>query len=191
VLDDGRLLERIANGEHRAFEVLVTVYQARFLAVAEGVTGDRASAEDAVQEAFLRILRFASDVDGRRDPKPWLFRICVNCARDEAIRRSRCSRREANIVGGDAFYAELATPLALMVKSEEKALLADMVSRLEPDFRTMLMLRFTADLKYEQIARALGIPVGTVKSRLHAAVEKLRAVAEVQFERYHRGGIHG
>ena len=173
MLDPGRLLARVADGDKRAFEILFTVYQARFLAVAESITGDAAGAEDAVQETFVRILRFAADADSRRDPSAWLFRICVNCAKDDRARRSSRLARESLREGAD-WARDLATPLSEIIKQEKREIIAREIQALPPDLRTILTLRFTADLKYEQIAGILDVPLGTVQSRLHSAVGKLR-----------------
>lgn len=173
MLDPGRLLARVADGDKRAFEILFAVYQARFLAVAESITGDLAGAEDAVQEAFVRILRFAADADSRRDPSAWLFRICVNCAKDDLARRRTRLAREAPREGSDRTQ-DLATPLSEVIRQEERGIVTEEIRSLPPDLRAVLMLRFTADLKYDQIADVLGVPLGTVQSRLHSAVEKLR-----------------
>ncbi|MFH0963209.1 MAG: sigma-70 family RNA polymerase sigma factor [Planctomycetota bacterium] len=178
MVEVGKLLERVAEGDKRAFEILFSIHQARFLAVAEAITGNRSSAEDAVQEAFVRVLRFAADADGRKDPSAWLFRICVNCAKDEVARRR--GRRGWEELRGDLTRTEsFGAPEAAAMAEEERELVTEEIRRLRPDLRTVLTLRFTADLSYEQIAGVLGVPLGTVQSRLHSAVGELReAVAQ-------------
>jgi len=171
--DAGKLLARVANGDKRAFEILFTIFQARFLAVAESVTGDASMAEDAVQEAFVRVLRFASSSDGRKDPNAWLFKICVNCARDELARRRRRTTHEYAPEALD-WAQDLATPLAKMLEQEKREIVTAAIRSLAPDLRAVLTLRFTADLTYEQIAGVLDVPLGTVQSRLHAAMGKLK-----------------
>ena len=169
----GKLLARVAEGDKKAFEILFTIFQTRFVAVARSITGELSSAEDAVQEAFVRVLRFASDADGREDPDAWLFRICVNCARDEA-ERARKGRGRVWSGGTAAWTAESSTPLLSTIAEEEHEILSQEIQGLRRDLRTALTLRFTADLAYEQMAKVLAIPLGTVQSRLHAAVKKLR-----------------
>ncbi len=171
MLDVGALLCRVADGDRLAFEILLTTFQARFLAVAEAITRNSASAEDAVQETFIRILRFAADADSRRDTRAWLFKICVNCARD--VRARSLSRQSASLNEATC-VADRATPLAYLLARERQAALSDAIAELPSHLRTALVLRFTADLSYAEIARVLVVPVGTVKSRLHTALARLR-----------------
>jgi len=178
VVDVGKLVSQVADGRRKAFEILLTIYESRFLAVARAITGDAAAAEDAVQEAFIRILRFAADADAHRNPDPWLFRICVNCARDERDRSRRSRPAEDSFDWLDG-AVDLSTPLSLSIAAEDRSRLVEALAALKPELRVVLLLRFTADLKYDQIAGVLGIPAGTVKSRLHAALGMLRRTVGV------------
>ena len=170
MVDIGLLLSRIANGDRLAFEILLTTVQARFLSVAEAIIGDRTGAEDAVQETFIRVLRFAADADAGRDPKAWLFRICVNCARDV---RAGTSRHRAAPLPESGWADEGTTPLGDLLARERREAVARGLNDLREDLREVLLLRFTADLSYAQIARVQEVPIGTVKSRMHTALRQL------------------
>ena len=177
MLDVGGLLTRIADGDKLAFEILLTTFQSRLLTVAEAVIGEAVAAEDAVQETFVRVLRFAADADSCRDPRAWLFRICVNCARDM---RARSLRRRGVPLEAASIHTDTITPIGQLIAQEKYREVTHAIEELSERKRTVLMLRFTADLSYAQIASVLDVPIGTVKSRLHKALARLRRTAEIR-----------
>lgn len=160
----GRLVERYRVELHR--------FLARFL-------GSASAADDVFQEAFLQVHQSARTFDLARRFKPWLFTIAANKARDwhrRAKRRSGLSLdaplgvegRQPTL--GDTLAGTEEPPAAPAFRTEEAARVKAVVDSLPPHFREILLLSYFQRLSYNQIADGLQIPLGTVKSRLHAAV---------------------
>jgi RNA polymerase sigma-70 factor (ECF subfamily) len=168
-VDQRGLVERAGKGDHDAFAVLARASVARLDAVARLILRDADLARDAVQEAMVRAWR---DLPGLRDPgnfDAWLHRLTVNASID-AIRRRR--RRVIEV--------EL-TPIHDPAIPDETTRVADRdqvaraLERLDPEQRAVIVLHYYLGLPLQDAAAALGIPVGTAKSRLHRALTSLRA----------------
>jgi RNA polymerase sigma-70 factor (ECF subfamily) len=143
-------------------------------------TGDRNSAEDVFQEAFLQIHQSADTFDSSRSFKPWLFTIAANKARDYMRRRSRRSAAPLDApVGGagdeggsfvDLLQADLPMPDDRIQREELQQTVQRTIRQMPDHLREILMLAYFQQLSYNDIAQMLDIPLGTVKSRLHTAV---------------------
>jgi RNA polymerase sigma factor (sigma-70 family) len=134
--------------------------------------GNRFEAEDAVHDAAERAWRSWGSL---RDPAQfdaWFGRILVNVCRDRLRRRRRVTLIEVSSETPDASDDAAERHIARM---SERARVLDMLEALSPDERTAIVLRFDADLTVPEIARLTGAPEGTVKSRIHHAIQKLRA----------------
>jgi RNA polymerase sigma-70 factor, ECF subfamily len=134
--------------------------------------GDRAQAEDLVQETFLRLLRQRTYTRGRAF-KPWLYAVATNLARDQLrVARSR------PVESGDEVLVLLPdrgpSPEQRAVAAAEAMRVAAALDRLGGEVRATLVLRYANDLTLADIAAALDVPVGTVKSRLNAGTRRLR-----------------
>lgn len=178
---DEQLLLAYRQGDDGAFEVLVRRYQPELFRFLFRLMGNRAGAEDVFQEAFVQIHLSADSFDATRRFKPWLFTIAANKARDAMRRNARRKALDLSApVSGDQdeggkTYIDL---LQIDVPAPDSALseaeLSEMVQRaideLSVPLREILLLSYFQRLSYNQIADALDIPLGTVKSRLHAAV---------------------
>jgi len=157
-------------GDQDAFVALLDGAAGQAYRLARVIVRDDLMAQDAVQEASIRAWR---DLPRLRDPEKWpqwYRRIAVRAAIDQA-------RREA----GERHLALDPLPASRADASESIARrdeLAVALRRLSPDDRALLALRFAADLEVPDIAEALGIPLGTAKSRLHRALAKLRTELE-------------
>jgi RNA polymerase sigma-70 factor (ECF subfamily) len=158
------------------FDALFRAHWGRAYRAAYLVVHDAAAAEDIAQEAFIAAARSIDRFDWRRPFAPWLHRIVVNRAIDWA--RARALRRE---VGGDALLAADAAgaPPPDQPQSgldEVTAALAE----LSPEHRAVIVLRYLLDYRPGEIARLLGLPRGTVNSRLRRGLDRLRAVLEAE-----------
>lgn len=145
------------------------------------IVRDAADAQDAAQEAFVRAYKALDRFDAGQPFRPWLLRIVTNTAlnnRRSAKRRAELSERYAREArqGGDGV-----SPEAAAQHSEEARRVWSAVSELSPSDQTLLYLRYFLDVSEAEAAAAIGRPAGTVKSRLHRALRRLRAVIE---ERY-------
>ncbi len=162
---DEELMTFVARGDERALGALVERHSGRMHAHLVRMTGSGEDAEDLLQETWLRVARAARSFDPGRAVRPWLFGIASNLARD-LHRRRAVRRRLASEARG---ACEPVTP-----RPFETLALRDRVGRLPDRLREVLWLRYYEDLSEAEMAEALGIPRGTVKSRLHGAIRELK-----------------
>jgi RNA polymerase sigma-70 factor (ECF subfamily) len=184
------LVEALADRRPGSFEALVRAYQNELFSFAVRVTGNREDAQDAVQEALLRVHRalFRSYTPERvrqLSLRPWLYTAAVNSARnrlrgrrdakslDETFADGRPRLQPASPILGPAALAEAAE----LARALERALL-DLPAR----FRMAVVLRTVEGLSYQEVAEALGRPVGTVKSDVHRGLRKLRTLLEPRLQ---------
>jgi RNA polymerase sigma-70 factor (ECF subfamily) len=139
--------------------------------VARYLIGDDDLAADAVQEVFLKLLRNIHRFHGRSRWTTWLYRVVHNTVHD--LRRRRRPELPLSEAAGTP-AAEPGAP-ARVVRRESAERVRRAVERLSPKLREVVLLRYVADLSYEEISGALRISRGTVASRLHRALERLAA----------------
>jgi RNA polymerase sigma-70 factor (ECF subfamily) len=164
--DDQGLVAAAQAGDQRALETLLRRHYDRVHAVCRRIAGSTRDADDAAQEAMIGIVRGLPRFDGRAQFSTWVYRIATNAALDELRRRKR--RPALALVTDEGEPAETPDPLAAReVEAPADRLSIDAaLDSLPEDFRTAVVLRDVADLDYAEIAEALGVPVGTVKSRI-------------------------
>jgi RNA polymerase sigma-70 factor (ECF subfamily) len=173
------LLARARRGDHAAFAALMIEARPRALAVALKVLRNPDDAEDAVQEAFLKVWRYLGRFEGRASFSTWIHRIVMNASLD-LLRRHGC-RPEAHVEadadsGHDRRPVEPSheeTPERSLAVAQESAIIRTALAALSPAHRQALTLREFEDRSYEEIAQAERCPIGTVMSRLHHARRKL------------------
>jgi len=177
---DERLLADYRGGDKGAFVALVKRYERELFHFLARFLGDRASAEDIFQEAFLQVHQSADQFDPARRFKPWLFTIAANKARD--LRRSRARRPtqplQASLHNDDQSSGEFIDlmqavqegPTEPLERKELEELVRKTVSDMPDPLREVLLLAYFQQFPYKQISEMLGVPLGTVKSRLHSAV---------------------
>lgn len=178
---DEQLLAEHLEGLPDRFELLVRRHSQELYRFLARFTGNGATAEDLVQEAFLQVHLAAASFDRSRRFKPWLFTIAANKARD--LLRSRGRRPEvpldAVVGSGDDesgqtfrdFMADnSADPVAGLESGEERERVRSVLAGLPDHLREALVLSYYHRFSYKEIAEIMGVPLGTVKSRLHAAV---------------------
>src|SRR5437764_3116640 len=177
---DEQLLSAYRHGERPSFAVLVLRYQRELYHFLVRFLGDRAAAEDVFQETFLQVHQSADQFDPQRRFRPWLFTIAANKARD--LIRSQARRPanplQASISPGDdesgefidLMQSDAQTPSDPMEKRELQQLVHGTVTGMPEHLREILLLSYFHQFPYKQISEILDIPLGTVKSRLHAAV---------------------
>jgi RNA polymerase sigma-70 factor (ECF subfamily) len=182
---DEDLLARFCRGETEAFGALVRRYERELYGYLRRYLGDGNLAEDVFQNTFLQLYLKSGQYEAGRPVRPWLYTIATNQAID-ALRRSGRHQavsleqgREESSDGElrsllDLLESRGPSPVDAASGQERRRRVRASVERL-PDFlRQVLVLAYYQGLKYREIADVLGIPVGTVKSRLHAALVKLQ-----------------
>lgn len=170
--DEHRLIERLRGGDQAAGDALLAGLRGPLLSLALQLLGNREDARDVVQESLTRFLGALPRFDGDRPIKPFLFRIVRNLCTDR-FRSAACQRVDPL---QDHFEprAGTADPEKSLAQKEQIHALWAAMARLDDPHREILVLRDYHDLSYAELAEVLGIPRGTVMSRLHAARQKLR-----------------
>lgn len=175
-LSDEQLMLRLANeADERAFDALYRRYAGRLQGFFRQMfAGEEDLADDLVQETFFRLYRARHTYGEGRLFRPWLFTMAYNLGRNEWRRRGQASAyaEEAQALVPDGAYEEL-PEVKLDAESFDRAL-AQELARLPAERRTLFALRFEEELTVGEVAEALGIPLGTAKSRLYALVHDLR-----------------
>lgn len=189
---DERLLADYLSGDEASFELLVRRHAPELHQFVLRFTGDSMTAEDVVQDTFLQVHTSADTFDAQRRFKPWLFTIAANKARDQLRRRTRRHELpfDAHVGGADEsgrrFVDLLAEdrPATLdeLSLEERRTAVRQSVDAMSPKLREVLVLAYYHRFPYKEIAEILGIPVGTVKSRLHAAVAAFKTSYEQAVE---------
>jgi RNA polymerase sigma-70 factor, ECF subfamily len=167
-LDDAELFRLVAGGSEVAFEALWRRYGAAVLALCRSILRDPEAAEDATQEAFARVWRYAATVDPRRgEPVAWLMTV----ARNSALNVARVTRPEPVAPGNEA--GPTAEPEIV-----DRLWLQGALTRLTDREREVIGLAFFSGLSHVQVADRIGEPLGTVKSRIRRALLRLAEMAE-------------
>ena len=188
VLDgtERELVESCQRGEREAFRALFELYKDKVYSIALRYTNDESSAMDIAQDTFLKLFSSIRDFRGQARFESWLYRLVVNSCLDQKRRR----RRLLPFV--DQFPEDLRgcgeTALQELLRQELSEQVRSAVTRLPPEQRIVIVLRYTEGLSYEAIAEALGCSKGTVASRLNRAHSVLeRRLARLVKE---EGGSH-
>ena len=185
--DEELLLEYRDHGNRPAFEELVHRYEKDLYGYLRNYLGDPEMAEDVFQQTFLQIYLKCDQFEPQRKLRPWLYAVATNQAIDHQRRygRHRMASLDRRMGQGDesetgAFVEVFDSPCRGPVEESESLEQADEIRRAVDDLpeqmRQVVLLIYFQGLKYREAAQALGIPVGTVKSRLHGAVQKLGEV---------------
>ena len=180
--DDRKLIAESVAGRTESFGLLVLRYQDRLFNSVLRVVSSHEDAADAVQDAFVNAYQNLGSFKGDSEFYTWLYRIAFNSA--VTLRRKRrvmLSLDQADAPGreGGGGYDPPdprgeAGPGVALERSEEDRLLAAALARLSVEHRSVLVLKDIDGLKYEEIAEAIGVPIGTVRSRIHRARAELK-----------------
>ena len=140
----------------------------RIHAVCHRITGSASEADDACQEALIKIVRSLPRFDGRSTFATWAYRIATNASLDELRRRKR---RPSLHAVGDAAQVDVVDDAASrrVARIDDQLAIDDALATLSDDFRVVIVLRDVVDLDYQEIAHVLDLPLGTVKSRIARA----------------------
>jgi RNA polymerase sigma-70 factor, ECF subfamily len=169
---DTQLVVRAQRGDSRAFAEVASAIADRYLAVARRILRDLSLAEDATQQALLRIWQ---DLPQLRDParfEAWSYRILVRACHAEGRRERRLAPNLRLLPAAERQAADGFSPIL------DRDELEGGFSRLSIDHRTVVVLHHFLDMPLDRVAEILGLPVGTVYSRLHYAMRELRAAID-------------
>jgi len=163
---DEDLMAAVASGDEAALAALIDRYAASVHAYLQRHSGNREDADDLLQETWLRVARSARSFDTARRFRSWIYGIATNLARD--LFRRRLTRQRA--------LRDLAAqpPAASGADSVDRGELRARIAELPENMRAVLLLRYYEGMSEAEMAEVLDIPRGTIKSRLHAALRRLR-----------------
>jgi RNA polymerase sigma-70 factor (ECF subfamily) len=161
---------------------LIEMYQHRLLRYLMFLTGKREVAEDLFQETWMRVLIRGAQYNGKARFDTWLFTIARNLVIDLSRKRQMASLDEMSEAGEDERPFEVAidgpSPLEQFAIREDRAEVAEVLLKLEPNYREVLTLRFHEEMSLEEIASVTRAPLSTVKSRLYRGLAALRPEVE-------------
>lgn len=158
-----------------ALEEAFVQYQDELLGALYHMVGNLDDARDALQETFVKCWRNRDQVAEVRNLKAWIFRIALNTARDLRMTAWR-RRRTALPDDHNQVACENSNPMAEAEQSEQVTLVREAVRQLRTEEQEVFLLRQNGQMTYEEISAALGIPTGTVKTRMRRALQELRAM---------------
>ncbi|MFA6961530.1 MAG: sigma-70 family RNA polymerase sigma factor [Opitutaceae bacterium] len=182
---DTVLVTRFNAGDETAFVEIMERYHARLFTLSHNLLRNAADAEEIVQDAFIRAHRALGNFRGDSSLATWLYRIALNLSRNrywyffrrrrqDSLSLERPLSEESDATFSDLIASEEADPAHETTTNEFISLISRCMDRLDPSHREILTMRNVLDLPYDEIAKALRINVGTVKSRIARARENLR-----------------
>ncbi len=181
LLDDEQSLISLAKrGEEQAYDALVRHYEQLAFRAAFLITRDEHDAAEVAQDAFLRAFRALGSFKLGHPFRPWLLKIVTNIALNRVVSRERRRKTEERYIRQESLASD--PPFDnIVAEREEQQMLFRAVGSLSIDDQTLISLRYFLELPEADVAGVLGIPLGTVKSRLHRTLARLRKVIRRDF----------
>lgn len=174
-ISDAACVRRLQRGDVNAFEILVRRHEKAIFNLVYRMLGDYDDAAETSQEVFLSAYRAIGQFRGDANFSTWIYRIALNHAITRRKNTSLRQKRFVSIDGTDMTDDAQIGPAETLEKKELRERVQGALNELDPEDATVILLRDLQDIPYEDIARVLKIPVGTVKSRLHRARQALKA----------------
>jgi RNA polymerase sigma-70 factor (ECF subfamily) len=179
-MDDANIVRLARQGDEAAWEMLLRAYQTPVFRLAYLLLGSADEAEDVTQETFIRAYRYLERFDPSRPLRPWLLKIAANLARNQQRSMGRYLSALSRLF--QAERGSIGVPVeARGDQHQEAEELWRAVQALGKADQQIIYLRYFLDLSVDETAEAMGLVQGTVKSRLHRALERLRRVIETDF----------
>jgi RNA polymerase sigma-70 factor (ECF subfamily) len=177
---DQLLVERAQRGDKRAFELLVEKYQHKLARLVSRLVRDPGEAEDVTQEAFIKAYRALPSFRGDSAFYTWLYRIGINTAKNFLVAMGRraptsteVDAEEAEGYEGSEQLHDINTPESLLLSKEIATTVNSAIESLPEELRSAIQLRELEGMSYEEIAKLMDCPIGTVRSRIFRAREAI------------------
>lgn len=184
---EARLVRLSRNGDRNAFEELVDMYNDKIYHLAYRMLNFSSEAEDVVQDTFLRVYMNLDRYDENQKFSTWIYRIATNLCIDRLRKRKPNYSLDAEMPDGEGsdWYSLLAsqqdTPEQEVVLSETQYIIRRAIGNLPEKYKSVVVLRYLHDMSLQEIGDVLGMPVTTVKTRVHRGREFLRKKLEPEF----------
>ncbi len=177
---DFRLMKAVQNGDMVAFNELVDRYKDRLMNVIGRMVNSTEEAEDIVQETFIRVYQHRQSFNFQHCLSTWIYTIGLNLGRNELRKRKKFKHYDITEMKGNEkeFAVEMKIPTRL------PEVLNEAISSLPEKYRTAFMLRDVQEMAYDEVAKVLDVPLGTVKSRVNRARLMLRDKLKPRVEEY-------
>ena len=174
-INERELVERCRSGDERAFQELVETYERLVFALIARTIQDPSRAEDLAQDVFLRIHRGLPYFRGEARLSTWIYRIVANVCLQDQTRPAQVSLDDAQTrgvtwSGSDRRFSDF----------EVRDRLEKAIARLPPNYRLLIAAHYLDGVQYDELAEALNLPLGTVKTQLHRAKQQLRRLLETE-----------
>ena len=176
---DQMLVQSVQRGDRRAFDLLVLRYQQRIVKLIMRYVRDPSEAEDVAQEAFIKSYRALPSFRGESAFYTWLYRIAINTAKNYLVALQRrpldysLDLADPKHYETNARLKDESSPEGMALQEELRQVVEQTIASLPDELRDAIMLRELDGLSYEEIARAMDCPVGTVRSRIFRAREAI------------------
>ncbi|HEY8586673.1 MAG TPA: RNA polymerase sigma factor RpoE [Rhodanobacter sp.] len=176
---DRALVEAVQQGDKQAFGLLVRKYEHKVIGLVSRYVRSHAECEDIAQESFIRAWRAIGSFRGDSAFYTWLYKIAVNTAKNHLVAQGRrppsgdVDADDAEFMAGAERMRDNATPEHEMMRQEIEQTVFATVQALPEELRTAITLREVDGLSYDEIADAMGCPIGTVRSRIFRAREAI------------------
>jgi RNA polymerase sigma-70 factor (ECF subfamily) len=181
---DSELMMAVQDGKKLAFNVLVERYKKKAYYIALGLVGDSDEAYDLSQEAFIRVYNARKRYDRKRPFFSWFYAILSNLAKNQIKKKSVRAEYARQVKNEHNPTQDFSSSPDVIVEADEtKKQVWAAIEKLSYDHREIIILRHFQDLPYDEIAKLLDIPTGSVMSRLYYARKKLREVLGDNYER--------
>ena len=176
---DQQLVQRVQQGDKQAYDLLVIKYQHRILRLVSGYIHDHQEVQDITQEAFIKAYKALANFRGDSSFYTWLYRISINTAKNYLVSKGR-KMIESEVDVHDSEFQEtaqslrdIATPEGKLASDQIEETIHETIGDLPDDLKTAVMLREFDGLSYEDIAKVMNCPIGTVRSRIFRAREAI------------------
>ena len=190
--ENAAIARGLKNQDTELLDRLIELYQHRLLRYLLFLTGKREVAEDLFQETWMRVLLRGGQYNGKARFDTWLFTIARNLVIDLSRKRQMASLDEMSEAGEDERPFEVAidgpSPFEQFASREDRAEVAEVLLKLDPNYREVLMLRFHEEMSLEEIAGVTRAPLSTVKSRLYRGLAALKPEVEQLRQNHVSGG---
>jgi len=175
-LEDETIVQKLKKGDIQALKIVYELFYKSAFRAAFFITNDTGLAEDTVHETFLKLLKKIEQLEDPSKLEIWLCRMAINNARD--IIRNRAKSTLIADAKGTYVNNPSTSPENILLENEEKQIIIRYIQQLQPEHKRVIFLKYYEDLSDNEISTTLGIPVGTVKSRLFYARKEIKRLFE-------------
>jgi len=197
--DEAKFVARLVARDETAFNELVIGYERRVYALVYRMLGHRDEAEDLAQEVFVQIFKAIDQFRGESKLSTWIYRIALNLCKNRKkylwyrrVHRQKSLDDVAELTSADAgkgvTVAAVGRPDQILEGLQLEQIVKSSIAKIEQDYREPMILRDVEDLSYEEISGVMGLPVGTIKSRVFRGRSQLREFVEEAMRGKSRSG---